>query len=301
MAIKHIPDGEEFFGGNHGEYAQMKDFGFSKSVNTPTRDSSRTGPSNVSRPGEMGNEFAEGGSAHHEGVPGYAGGGHMHPHGHHVAHVEHMGDGSVKHHHSHGGYTMHHAHGGISHHMHDGMPAMASGGEMHTSDGMPTMAEGGHMHPDGHNVSRMIERAGGGHMECHAHGGMTVHHPDGRITHHDSNGMPVSHGEAAGMIKSGMRQHENAEHSGNHEELHLARGGIGHRVRLPRGMKPTAMRPHSPIETPPRNPTKSVTPSNLMPGGQAPYGVQPSDEPDMAGADQNIPQLKGGGHMRHRR
>lgn len=55
-----------------------------------------------------------------------------------------------------------------------------------------------------------------------------------------------------------------------------ARGG---RIRLPRGMKPTAAQSHSPINTAPRNPQVTRTPTNDMAGGVMPYGVMPSDEP----------------------
>lgn len=75
----------------------------------------------------------------------------------------------------------------------------------------------------------------------------------------------------------------------------MARGG---RAKLPRGMKATALQAHSPINTPPRNPTRTTTPRNIMPGGAMAYGVQPSSEPNQAGSEQGIPQLKDGGKVR---
>ena len=303
MAVRHMRDGEDFFDGSGEKFAEMKDFGFGASVNKPTMESGRSNKSNVSRPGGAEPEnFAKGGAMHgsseHGDVPGYAEGGVAHPLGNDVVQVEQKEDGSTIHHHSHGGFTIHHPMGGISHHMADGTPAI--GGI--TSDGTPPMAHGGHVkHPHGDSVHGEMRRADGGRVQCHAHGGMTIHHPDGHVSHHDANGMPLTHGEGAAMIKSGFRQHENAEHGGEHEEMKLAGGGmVGHRAHLPRDMKPKAARPSSPINTPPRNPTRSITPKNIMAGGVEPYGVQPSSEPDMAGSDQGIPQLRKGGRMKGR-
>lgn len=103
------------------------------------------------------------------------------------------------------------------------------------------------------------------------------------------------------LISKMMKQHEAAE---GDEPMRKADGGSvdkyagGGRARLPTGMKATAMQRHSPINTPPRNPTKTVTPRNIMPGGAMAYGVQPSAEPAQAGSEQGIPQLKDGGKVR---
>jgi hypothetical protein len=103
------------------------------------------------------------------------------------------------------------------------------------------------------------------------------------------------------IVKKAFRQHDEHMHGGESEHLDLARGGFaGHRQRLPRAMKPEGMRPHSPINTPPRNPNMTTTPTNDMPAGQMGYGVQPSAEPDAAGSEQGITQMHKGGLARHR-
>ena len=302
MAIKHIADGADF------EFDRS--FGFHGSANT----SSQPTPQRGGAPPFTGNEPTRGPKHMVEPVDNYAHGGgvhpHHHPHGHQVHHVEHAEGGTIEHHH-HGGFTMHHHDGNVTHHHHDGSEVshMAHGGHAH------------HMHPHGHHVTHVEHRAhDGAVIHHHEHGGHTVHHADGRVTHHHADGAPVhshmAHGggiehmhdpegeyvhrarggdvaEDKAMVAKGIRQHENHEHGGEHTDLHLARGGRA--VRLPRGMKPMAERPHSPINTPPRNPNMSTTPRNAMPAGQMGYGVQPSAEPDNAGSDQGIPQLRRGG------
>lgn len=310
MAIKHIPDGQDF-----GAADFSKDFGFHGSAEGPRRtaappfasDEPTRGPKGVPEPMEVGGgAYAHGGEVHH-------------PHGHHVVRVEHRADGGKIHHHAHGGHSVEHPDGHMSHHHHDGSPVahMAHGG-----------AES-HMHPHGHHVVHVEHHSDGRVVHHHEHGGHSVHHMDGRITHHHEDGSPAlligvaaprgiehQHDEseyvhrARGghmapekkMIKSAIRQHDEHEHGGAHEDIHLARGGAaGKHVRLPRGMKPVGERMHSPIETPPRNPNLTTTPRNEMSGGQMPYGVEPSSEPDMAGSDQGIPQLAHGGRMKRHR
>jgi hypothetical protein len=65
-------------------------------------------------------------------------------------------------------------------------------------------------------------------------------------------------------------------------------------------MKIAQARHRSPIETPPRNPNTSTSMKNDMAGGQMAYGNQPSSEPDAAGSDQGIPQMRRGGHHERR-
>lgn len=212
---------------------------------------------------------------------------------------------------------------------HESAP-MEVGGGSYAHGGMTH----GH-HPHGHEpVGEMKPLAMGGMCQHHAHGGHTVHHADGRMTHHHADGSPVRHhamargGGVEGMHDSegeyvhrghgaptfGTEDHQSV--GGEFEPIHpdspdttaphhtegYARGGFaGHRASLPRDMKPMAERHHSPIDTPPRNPNTTKTPRNAMPGGQMAMGVQPSSEPDQAGADQGIPQMRhGGGHHKRK-
>lgn len=80
---------------------------------------------------------------------------------------------------------------------------------------------------------------------------------------------------------------------------HLAKGG---KARLPRSMKSSGLQPHSPINTPPRNPMMTQTPTGDTPGGVVPYGVQPSVEPGAMNGDGPAPTvpatgMKKGGRM----
>lgn len=157
-----------------------------------------------------------------------------------------------------------------------------------------------HTHPQGHDVTH-VESCPVGEIQHHAHGGYTIHHEGGQITHHHADGMMAQHGvdpDAAqdkAMISKAIGQHETHEHEGEHTDLHLARGGLG---RLPPHMRPPGMRRHSPIETPPRDPAITTTPRNRFPAGQMAYGEEPSAEPDVAGSEQGIPQLRHGGRAR---
>lgn len=102
------------------------------------------------------------------------------------------------------------------------------------------------------------------------------------------------HADAAqdrALISKMLKQHE----SGEGDRIGKARGG---RATLPKAMKAKALQSHSPINTPPRNPTTTTTPRNIMPGGAMAYGVQPSSEPAVAGSGQGIPQLADGGRVR---
>jgi hypothetical protein len=305
MGIKHIPDGQDF-----GPEHFSKDFGFHGSANGPDFPDTR-GPKHVAEPDE-------------EGGGDYARGGKMHRNkGMMEEHM--MRRGGHEEHRAHGGHTVHHPDGRITHHHEDG------GHHTIHPDGRVEHhhAHGGHsvVHPDGRIIHH---HAHGGHtehhpdgkrIEHHADGGRTVHHISGEVEHHDGSTYVGRHGmheegyahgghhedpDAAqdkAMIKKAFRQHENAEHHGEHEELHLARGGVpNERPRFPRSMRPRAESLHSPINTPPRNPKTSRTQPNMMPGGEMAYGVQPSDEAGgMAGPDESMTSMAHGGHMRHRR
>ncbi len=290
MSIKHIPEG--------GDFEFPKEFGFhgSHGAKVPVSDSEnveRHSPPGMKSPHRSRHtRMAESGQSDHGHLPheghepeaAYAHGGHhaveegedkdleshgmahgghhhMHPHGHHVVRVEHHPHGVV-HHHAHGGYTVHHHDGAISHHhRHGGVIAHHAA---------PHMAHGGH--PDGHHSGE------GTYVGERAHGG---HHGD--------------EAEDRKLFGEMMKEHEGEGH---------ARGG-GMEPRLPRGMRPKAARHQSeigsemPVNRPPRAPRASRTPPNMMPGDTMGMGVQPSSEPDAAGAGQGIPQLKHGGRPRH--
>jgi len=99
----------------------------------------------------------------------------------------------------------------------------------------------------------------------------------------DAEGMEDEAGEAdadaasdKAMIRSAVHQHEKNDHGpGAYTDLKLRIGGT---VRIPRSMTPPSGKRRSPIETAPRKPQVTRTPMNAMPGGVAPYGVQPSTE-----------------------
>lgn len=306
MGIKHIPDG--------GDFEFSKDFGFHGSAGPDSPDT--RGPKHMPEPEEEGGgDYNRGGkSRRNEGMMSEhmmrrggqeehrAAGGHM---------IEHP-DGRVTHHHEDGGHHTVHPDGRVEHHY-------AGGGHsiVHPDGRIVTHhAHGGHTehHPDGKRV------------EHHADGGRTVHHMSGEVEHHDASTYLGRQGSEDGyargghadsdmaqdkrMIKKAFRQHEDAEHEGEHEELHLARGGVpNEHPRFPRKMQPKARGLHSPIgsspiERPPANPKFTRSQPNAMPGGEMAYGVQPSDEsggmapgPD---ADGPMPAMARGGAMRHR-
>lgn len=301
MAIKHID-------GDFQPHHFGKDFGFSGSAGPDSPDT--RGPKHAPEPMEEGGgDYNRGGRMkRNEGMMkdhmmrrgGHeehrAGGGHM---------VEHP-DGRVTHHHEDGGHHTVHPDGRVEHHH----------------------ADGGHMvvHPDGRTIHH---HAHGGHTvhhhdgrreEHHADGGTTYHHLDGSVEHHDGSeyahrGAGREEGYARGghhedpdsaqdkaMIKKAFRQHENAEHHGEHEELHLARGGVpNERPRFPRSMKPHVEGLHTPINRAPRNPKVSRSQPNMMPAGEMAYGVQPSDEAGAVPASpdgNSLTAMAHGGRMR---
>lgn len=142
-------------------------------------------------------------------------------------------------------------------------------GAAHKSFGFSASASA--PHPMGHDkVMRTEKRFDGSMVEHHAHGGKTVHHIGGMVTHHKPTGTMIKMGQP------GMAPPALAPMAPDSDGDGMAMGG---RVRLPRGMKPVEARTHSPINTPPRNPRITKSPTGSMPGGVAPYGVQPSDEP----------------------
>lgn len=260
MAKIEIPDGQDF--------GYPVEFGFHGSAGL--QKDMRTG--HLSEPGKTGGEtkapmtpYARGGRAE---MPA-----HMHPAGHRIVETEAHPTGGVVMKHAHGGYTHMRPDGNVTHHNADGTPAMGMGGGG-AGEGtyVDRMAKGGHMEAGEERADMMQDK---------------------------------------GLIKKAMRQHETAEHGGEHHALKLADGGdvdgddyarggrVGKTARLPHGMTPVAGRPKSPINTPPRKPETTTTPQNAMPGGVMAYGVQPSDEPEVAGSTQGIPQFRAkGGKVR---
>lgn len=285
MAIKHLRDGEDFSAAG-GHFS--RDFGFSgsaegesgpKSASPPFAQEGPTrGPKHVAEPVEAG-----GGD--------YARGGHVHPHGDcpRGGPEAHASGGHIVHHH-HGGHSIHHPDGHVTHHLHDGAEArpLAHGGEAMS-----------HMHPHGHHVVRVEQHSDGRVIHHHSHGGHSVHHPDGHISHHHEDGTPAM-AEGGGMAAVGMHSDSSTYVGGNRRDGGGEGYAMGGRTRIPRSFTPVAERHRSPIETPPRNPTKTTSPRNDMPGGQMGYGVQPSAEPDVAGSEEGIPQMKHGGRHKHR-
>ena len=296
MAITHVK-------GDFDESHFPKDFGFSGS--TEKGPKGRTGAKDRNDPAAATTkpvtaendhpaEESEGGGSN------FAKGGNIHPDGHDPHGTHHRPDGMIIIMHTHGGHTLHHPDGHVSHHDAEGNEMHAHGGE-HMN---PGYAHGSavHTHPHGHAmIGHPESMPDGSEIHHHAHGGMTVHHADGRITHHDEHGSMVTHAEKA-MMKRAVSQHEDQEHEGDHAEIHLARGGApGMRPRIPKAMRPKSETMHSPINTPPKNPMRNVSPRNAAPGGALGYGVEPSAEPDTAGADQSgmgdqgVPQFSRGG------
>lgn len=143
-------------------------------------------------------------------------------------------------------------------------------------------------HPMGHDkVTKAVKRFDGSMVEHHAHGGKTVHHLGGMVTHHTPTGRmlpptpmmaPPGAPDASGPPSMPDTDGDGMKDGGSVGNA-SKQYAIGGRVRLPRGMKPVEARTHSPINTPPRNPRITKSPTGSMPGGVSPYGVQPSDEP----------------------
>ena len=282
------------------------------------------------KPNRMPNDDPEPDYSSDVGGGTYSKGGEVHPHGQDVIRTEPRGDGSMVMHHRHGGHSVQHADGTMTHHNHDGRPVesmFATGGDVH-------------IHPSGHHVTQVVPHSDGRIVLHHDHGGHSVIHIDGHVSHHNGDGSPVNttgmsmggmenmhdsseyvhrarggHMEAtegaadkrqdAQMIKSAFRQHDKNEHDGAHEDIHLRRGGYaGKQVGLPKSMKPKIGHSHSPIQAPPRNPQATRTPvDDSAPGGQMPYGVQPSVEdgnmggsgPGADSGSGSMPGLKRGG------
>lgn len=194
---------------------------------------------------------------------------------------------------------------------HPAAPPFAGSKSTDNGKHLDMYAKGGNVHPHGHQVASSEHRPDGSVIMHHAHGGYTVCHADGGMTHHGHDGQPMMAG--GGRMGGIENMHDSSELAhratggtvqpyAKGGEEHLAKGGIGHRQHLPRGMKPKAehFRPlgeESALNRPPRNPMHSTTPRNAMPGGQMAYGVEPSAEPDMPPPG-GMTQLARGGRAR---
>lgn len=302
MAITHLKDGEDF-SAKHFD----KSFGFSGSAegydsksaappfaaSKPTKASHSENEDHEEYTGPMGDQ-----------APGVGMPEHMHPHGHDVVRSEPHEHGGVIMHHAHGGFSIHHKDGHVTHHHADGGSVMVHP-DAYSRGGSAT-----HVHPHGHRVSHVTSQHDR-EIHHHEHGGYTVKHDDGRITHHGHDGHPVgAPGMAMGgekaMIAKGIHQHEDHEHDGEHTDIKLARGGMPGMGKLPRGMRPKVAHAHplgeeSALNRPPMNPMHTATPRNSMPGGQMGYGVEPSAEPDPAGSEMpggGFGMKRGGRHKR---
>lgn len=164
---------------------------------------------------------------------------------------------------------------------HPTSPPFAGSKPTDNGENLQNYAKGGevkHGHPHGHKVMAVRhDPSTGAVVHHHEHGGYTMHHPDGHVTHHSQDGQHLAHG---GRMMPPM-------------------GGEGTHVA-----KMAHMAPHHagkpPSERPPRNPSRSASTPNEMPGGQMPYGVQPSAEPDEPDAGGGAPQLARGGRAKRR-
>lgn len=246
---------------------------------TDTMEGSRTSPSNLTREGGgmETDSYAKGG--HHMGM-------HMHPHGHEVVDVEH-GEHGVVMHHAHGGYTMHHHDGHVTHHAMGGEQCHAMGGpQMPMAGGQPPMPG---RSPIGARPGMPMARAEGGSI-------------GGGLPQYARGGDHEDRMSDKRMMTKAIHEHEVHDHPGEKEtKMRLAPGG---RMRTPRKMEPAAMKTRTelgggmPVNKPPRNPARTTSPRNSMPGGQMGYGVEPSAEPDVADSDQGISGMSKGGHRR---
>ena len=315
MAVKYLKDGEAF-----GPSHFSKDFGFSGSAehdgakppfaaDKPTMDSKRTNPSNI-RPGDPSNAYAMGGHIehHHDGRE-------THHHGDGTFSVHHP-DGRIAHHNADGGHTMVHPDGmTVEYHAHGGHTEHHPGGMM-----IEHHADGGRIvhHPDGarehHDSSELAHRSRGGDMaqdkamvrkgihqhEDHEHHGehTDLHLRDGGSMPHDGERDSSS---AHGYNVGGPAMMQPGQPMMGQRPMGMAKGGhamsMGERPRVPRAMRPRAMARKTPFGQPGK-PEKTVTPRQSPSDGSMPYGVEPSAEPDVAGSDQDIPQLRGGGRAR---
>jgi hypothetical protein len=159
---------------------------------------------------------------------------------------------------------------------------------------------------------------GGRSIEFHPDGRIMVHHGGGMDGHdsselaHRQNFAKGGHVEAKEsaaderedkkLVKKGVAQHEDQLHGGKRATLKLAFGGSvkGGRNRVRPTEKGGALSQVSALNRDIENPQETETrPSGeLLPAGNEPYGVEPSDEPEAAGSRQDIPQLGKGGKVK---
>lgn len=296
MGIRHV-DGE--FNESHFS----KDFGFKGSAEPPRGRYAKGGHvTKIRQP------YADGGPVMGDPIdpsnpdPGMAKGGHVpgrrpmpmdaaepdaddmpprpggrHPDGQHIVRTEPMAGGGAICHHAHGGRTV----------------VNADGTSQHFSAGGPV--EGGSFPDEPTSEPRQLEADGTG----FARGGRSR-----LASGNDLNDPMDSNPDLTRRIRQlpqradGMDTDPRTTDASRSVDDGYSKGG---RARLAPSMRPKVMQRHSPIGNvnhAPRNPMSTVSPSNDMPGGQMGYGVQPGAEPDMAGSEQGVPQMKRGGGVR---
>lgn len=241
MAIKHIPDG--------GDFEFSREFGFTGSA--PPRKRFATG-------GKVhGGNYADGGDVEGDDAmpPAMAEGGehhHLHPHGHHVVHVEHHAEGGVTHYHAHGGFTHHHPDGHITHH--DAAGSAVSG--------MP------HMGVEGmHDESEYAHRKGG---EIGGEMGL-VHEAEHLAKRAKSHEKEEAHeemgeGEREGKAFGGPMLRKPGMH--------------GRRMGPPHGMNTMPPAPHT---APPMSPAGGAMPMGVQPSDEGGGGIPQMSKGGMHG------------------
>ena len=316
MAIQHVKG--DFFDGEHS--ARHRDFGFRDSAPMGRHDRA---PDRPTEDNQITDHYARGGESHPHGHsivhverrPD----GRMIEHHAHGGHTVHHPHGMVSHHY-HDGSPVHAAHGGFAHdeeaeYVHrpenEHLIHRASGGSITYGEKQDKANEGlrstrdrkGRLDalqkPNDLDMQEVQDQRDSkwrtDYLQKLNDSGMQEVQDQRDANGYKKGGPAGDEAEDKRMIKKAFSEHDRELHHGEHTDLHLARGGFaGRRVRLPRDMSPAGERPHSPINTPPRNPNVTSSPANDMAGGQMPYGMQPSSEP--SGGD--MAQMHRGGRTR---
>ena len=265
---------EHEFGGQKGS---MKEFGFGASaepMDEPTHASGAPVQTVHHPDGTIEHHHADGGHTVHHSDGGI---------------TIHHADGGKTHHHAFGGHIHYHAHGGVTHVHPDGTTEHHDSSEM--AHGGACYAGGGEVDGDETQDKQMVSEGIGQH-ENHLHGGKhtTLHLRRGGPAKEDGE-----HYAMGGMVPGApmpvgpamARQPMAAAPMMNQRVPGMKRGGHVGKMPMKAGMTHRKLPPEppvgdgpGPINRPPRNPMKARTKPNDMPGGQMPYGVQPSTEDD---------------------